>query len=387
MTLPTEIKSFTVRRRLLPLVLLSTLFLAGGTEITLAQGGGVVVTFTNQTPEKVVVRRITPRGKPAGPNPDTGVAAGASVNVAATPGESFAILLGTRQIGLYTATTNASQRYPVARSAGGGGGGQVAPPVVPAGLVTVTFTNTAPKVVSVNRLDPGNVVQTFGTIAPGKVMSMQSVAGQVWIFLNTNNQEFGRYRVTSASRQAFSISQSGGVAGPVNNGGAGVPPANLAGNTGSKIDARQAQQLVNYHNQKRQEVKTPPVSWSTQIAQFAQGRADTIARTKNFAHLPQGQNPYGENLAQGGSSGGASGYTVVMACDGWYAEKAKMPRGARVMTVDLFNRGVGHYTQMVWKGTTQIGAGIAHFQQNGFAMTVVVCCYNSPGNFIGGPIF
>jgi len=181
--------------------------------------------------------------------------------------------------------------------------------------------------------------------------------------------------------------QSGGGAGPSNKGGAAVPAANLAGNTGSKLDAAQAQQLVNYHNQKRQEVGTGPVSWSTQIAQFAQRRADTIARTKNFSHLPQGQNPYGENLGQGGSGGGVSGYNVVNACDGWYAEKAKMPRGARVMTVDLFNRGVGHYTQMVWIASTRVGAGLANFQQNAFSMTVVVCCYNPPGNFIGGPIF
>jgi uncharacterized protein YkwD len=385
MTLPTEIKRFTVLRRFLPLVLLSALFLAGGREISLAQGGRVVVTFTNQTSEKVVVRRITPRGKPAGPNPDTGVAAGASVNVAATPGESFSVILGTRQIGLYTATTKASQQYPIAR--GVGGGGQFAPQVAPAGLVTVTFTNTTSKVVTVNRLDPGNVVQTFGTIAPGKVMSMQSVAGQVWIFLNTNNKEFGRYRVTAAPRQAFAISQSGGGAGPVNKGGTAVPAANLAGNTGSKLDAAQAQQIVNYHNQKRKEVGTGPVTWSPKLAQFAQGRADTIARTKNFAHLPQGQNPYGENLAQGGSSGGVSGFTVVSACDGWYAEKAKIPKGSRVMTTALFNRGVGHYTQMIWKDSTEIGAGIAPFQRNGFAMTVVVCCYNPPGNFIGGAIF
>jgi len=380
-----ELKNWNVLRRFLLLSLLGAILIGGSREITLAQGGGVVVTFTNQTPEKVVIRRVTPRGKPAGPTPDTGVNPGASVNVTAVPGESFSILQGTRQIGLYTATTKASQQFPIARG-GGAGGNQVAPPVAPGGLVTVTFTNTTPKVVTLNRLDPGNVVQPFGTIAPGKVMAMQSVPGQIWIFLNSNNKEFGRYRVTSAPRQAFPITQGGG-AGPVENTAPAVPAANLAGNTGSKVDGAQAQQLVNYHNQKRQEVGAGPVTWSPQIAQFAQGRADTIARTKNFSHLPQGQNPYGENLAQGGSGGGASGFSVLNACESWFAEKAKMPKGARTMTMDLFNRGVGHYTQMIWKGSTEIGAGIANFQQNGFAMTVVVCCYNPPGNFIGGTIF
>ena len=44
---------------------------------------------------------------------------------------------------------------------------------------------------------------------------------------------------------------------------------------------------------------------------------------------------------------------------------------ARTMTVDLFNKGVGHYTQMVWKGSTQIGAGISQYQHGGFTMTVL----------------
>jgi len=200
-------KKLTVFPRFLRMALLGAFLLAGGPEITLAQGGGVVVTFTNQTPDKIVIRRITPGGRPVGPNPDTGLNSGASVNVPSVPGESFSIIRGNRQIEVYTSTTRANQSHMVGR--GGGVGNPVAPPVAPAGLVMVTFTNTTPRVVTLNRLDLGNVVRTFGTIAPGKVMAMQSVPGQVWIFLNTNNKEFGRYRVTPAPRQAFPITQGG----------------------------------------------------------------------------------------------------------------------------------------------------------------------------------
>ncbi len=158
--------------------------------------------------------------------------------------------------------------------------------------------------------------------------------------------------------------------------------------TGSRVTAQEALQVVEYHNQKRAEVGSLEVTWSAEIAEYAQERADTIARTGQFTHLPQGENPYGENLAQGGSTGGAApGYSVLSACDDWYAEKQKMPKGARIMTIDLFNRGVGHYTQMIWKESTEIGVGIATFSQNGFQMTVVVCCYNPRGNFISGAIY
>jgi uncharacterized protein YkwD len=254
------------------------------------------------------------------------------------------------------------------------------------GEVAVTFTNATPKSVTLHRLDHGKAAQSFDTIAPGKVLAVQSLPGQIWILLKRNNKELGRYLVTPAPRQSFLISMEG-ANGPLEKAVPADPAAKLAGNTGTKVGAQEAQQLINYHNEKRQEVGAAPLTWSPKIAQYAQGRADTIARTKKFAHLPQGRNPYGENLAQGGSGGGVSGFTALNAAESWYAEKAKMPKGARIMTMDLFNRGVGHYTQMIWKGTTEIGVGIANFQQNGLAMTIVVCCYHPPGNFISGTIF
>ncbi len=248
------------------------------------------------------------------------------------------------------------------------------------GAVVITFHNLSTRTVNLNTAVPGQAMKSVGQMGPGEVKSVQSVPGQNWILLLTNGKVFAEYRTTAVARQHFTLNQDAGVAGP--------PPAPLtgpqsaAGSTGSRITPQQAQQIVNFHDAKRAEVGCGKVVWSPIIAQFAQQRADTIARTKKFGHLPQGQNPYGENLAQG-----TGAYSVVAACEGWYAEKAKMPRNVRVMTVNLFNQGVGHYTQMVWKGSNQIGAGIAQNQQGGFTFTVVVCCYNPPGNVIGGAIY
>jgi|APTNR8051073442_1049403.scaffolds.fasta_scaffold27940_2 uncharacterized protein YkwD len=266
--------------------------------------------------------------------------------------------------------------------------------------LVVTFTNATDRKVIVNSSAPGQPLQAFGELQAGQSAKMKAYPGQRWVFVNSNGKVFGEYVTLNEPRQqAFSIAQTGGgggnpgkpapgpkkpnAGGNVNAGG----NAAVGGNTGSGLTAQQAQQIVAYHNQKRAEVGNGNVSWSAQIAQYAQQRADQIARNKQLAHLPQGQNPYGENLASGGSTGGAGGYTVISACDGWYAEKAKLPRNARTMTVDLFNKGVGHYTQMVWKGSTQIGAGISQYQQGGFTMTVVVCCYNPPGNVINQAIY
>ena len=260
--------------------------------------------------------------------------------------------------------------------------------------LVITFTNTTDRKVIVNSSAPGQPLQDFGEIQVGQSVPMKAYPGQRWVFVNTNGKVFGEYVTRAEPRQqAFSIAQTAGGAGnsvkpvPAPGNPNAVAITAVAGNSGSRLTPQQAQQMVNYHNQKRAEVGNGNVSWSTQIAQYAQQRADQIARTKQLAHLPQGQNPYGENLASGGSTGGGVVFTVINACDGWYSEKAKMPRNARTMTIDLFNKGVGHYTQMVWKGSTQIGAGISQYQQGAFTMTVVVCCYNPPGNVINQAIY
>jgi pathogenesis-related protein 1 len=293
----------------------------------------------------------------------------------------------TRALALLLAALFALTGLPQRLGAQGNKGGDVK-------NLVITFTNTTDRKVIMNSSAPGQPLQAFGEIQVGQSVPMKAYPGQRWVFVNTNGKVFGEYVTrTEPRQQAFSIAQTAGGAGnsvkpvPAPGNPNAVAITAVAGNTGSRLTQQQAQQMVNYHNQKRAEVGNGNVSWSTQIAQYAQQRADQIARTKQLAHLPQGQNPYGENLASGGSTGGGVVYTVINACDGWYSEKAKMPRNARTMTFDLFNKGVGHYTQMVWKGSTQIGVGISQYQQGAFTMTVVVCCYNPPGNVINQAIY
>jgi pathogenesis-related protein 1 len=274
--------------RLVGFVVLALISFHAGLENASGQRRDVDLTFTNETDERCIVRRVNARGKPVGFKSDAALPGGATVVLKSTQGDRFLVLSGKREIGKVIAGETAQQHFSI-------------------------------------HLDR---------------QGLPSLSG---------DEEADR--------------------------------------TGSLIDGQQAAQMVDFHNRKRAEAGVGPVTWSPEIARFAQTRADTIARTKQFAHLPHGRNAFGENLAQGGRGGIVSGFTVIDACESWYVEKAKMPGEVRVMSPELFNLGVGHYTQMVWKGTTEIGAGIAHYQQEGVAMTVVVCCYNPPGNMIGGSIF
>ncbi|XGW22289.1 hypothetical protein V3C99_004929 [Haemonchus contortus] len=54
-----------------------------------------------------------------------------------------------------------------------------------------------------------------------------------------------------------------------------------------------------------------------------------------------------------------------------------------VMTMEVFNRGVGHYTQVVWQWSYKIGCAVEWCSD----MTFVACEYDSAGNYMGMPIY
>ncbi|MCZ7625331.1 MAG: CAP family protein [Candidatus Methylomirabilis sp.] len=151
--------------------------------------------------------------------------------------------------------------------------------------------------------------------------------------------------------------------------------------TGSTLTTKEANKLVQYHNKVRVEVGVGPVKWSPIVATFAQQWANEVARTGEVRHRPREgkwKQKYGENIAWG--FGGA--HDVLSGAERWYAAIKFYTPGTPIP--DSFgNFKAGHYTQMVWKDTTEIGAGKAIIQtgeRKGWL--VIVCNYNPPGNLI-----
>ena len=101
-----------------------------------------------------------------------------------------------------------------------------------------------------------------------------------------------------------------------------------------------------------------------------------------FGHRPgEGEfaQKYGENIAWG--TGG--GYDVLTAARFWYEEKKSYTPGTPIPR-DFRDFKAGHYTQMVWKDTTEIGAGKAVIQAGDRKGSLfVVCNYNPRGNIVG----
>ncbi|SMN19284.1 similar to Saccharomyces cerevisiae YJL079C PRY1 Protein of unknown function [Maudiozyma saulgeensis] len=124
--------------------------------------------------------------------------------------------------------------------------------------------------------------------------------------------------------------------------------------------------MLNEHNVKRAlHVNTPDLTWSDTLASYAQAYADNYDCSGVLTHSG---GAYGENLALG--------YGTTGAVDGWYDE---------ISSYDYSNPGftenAGHFTQVVWASTSQVGCGIKSC--GGVWGDYVICSYEDAGNVIG----
>lgn len=146
--------------------------------------------------------------------------------------------------------------------------------------------------------------------------------------------------------------------------------------TGSNLSLQEVRQLIRLHNKVRGDVRVAPVTWSKKLAIYAQEWANHLASTKcELEHRPHSgkwKQEYGENLFMG-----ASGYyEVADAVKFWESERIYY-RGQTLNPSNWYDSG--HYNQIVWRNTKQIGCAKAECNGN----SIVVCNYDPPGNILG----
>ena len=141
--------------------------------------------------------------------------------------------------------------------------------------------------------------------------------------------------------------------------------------SGSRMPQKDIDAITAFHTKVRRDVGVGALTWSPKLATFAQQWSDNLAATScKMAHRQP--NKYGENLFQGT----VGYYSAVDAAKAWADEKKLYPGGALKESTWY---PAGHYTQMVWRGTTAFGCG-----QSVCRKTLIVACnYDPPGNFIG----
>ncbi len=125
------------------------------------------------------------------------------------------------------------------------------------------------------------------------------------------------------------------------------------------------------HNQARQAVGVAPLQWSAELAVTAQRWADKL-RESRCAMRHSGAAGLGENLAWASGQALSPAQVVGM----WVGERRDYDAARNSCAP---GKVCGHYTQVVWRGTTHVGCGMASCGNS----EVWVCNYTPPGNYVG----
>ena len=131
------------------------------------------------------------------------------------------------------------------------------------------------------------------------------------------------------------------------------------------------------HNQERAALGLEPLSWNPALVESAQEWANYLAETGRFEHAPENRYaPEGENLW----AGTKGFYSPEARVDAWVREK-KYFRPGRFPDNSTTGRvaDVGHYTQVVWRATREVGCASATSMRE----DILVCRYAEAGNYRG----
>lgn len=167
-------------------------------------------------------------------------------------------------------------------------------------------------------------------------------------------------------------------------GGSPQPDGGTSPDGGSSEDSPFAREMISAHNAIRITAKPTPtpalpaLTWSTDVAAKAQAWADQC----QFKHNPSlASLNLGENIA----AATPNSLPTMGVVQNWASESAYYDYGTNSCAP---GQTCGHYTQIVWRNTTQVGCATKLCDKNspfsGFTQWQFwVCDYSPPGNFVG----
>jgi len=150
------------------------------------------------------------------------------------------------------------------------------------------------------------------------------------------------------------------------------------------------QYMVDLHNQARASVNPPAASmptvvWDDSIAAFALNYSLTCQGTNLMNHNPNRVLSTGEYIGENlwGTTASLQGANVTSyihgAASSWASESVYYTYSTNTCQSGQM---CGHYTQMVWKNSVNIGCAIVYCS-NLLFKTSVLCDYGPGGNYVG----
>lgn len=157
-------------------------------------------------------------------------------------------------------------------------------------------------------------------------------------------------------------------------------PAVKTGTTKLTFDSSK---ILAAHNVARKAVGITPLTYSHTLADSAQKWSEELQRDNcEMRHDPKTN--YGENLYWTSQTGGDIKNELIVTPENvvsfWTEEKTDFNYDKNSCAA---GKQCGHYTQIVWAETTQVGCGVSVCQSEATHKEIWVCRYDPRGNYIG----
>ena len=146
----------------------------------------------------------------------------------------------------------------------------------------------------------------------------------------------------------------------------------------SPLEDWQTSSVVAQINYYREQHGVCPASYSKAIERWvlnSPGYNETCTTGKLKHNTGSG---YGENIMMKGSSGlGAHNFDPAAGVHMWYCKEEGC------YTYPGSNGTTGHFTQVVWKTSREVGCGLCHLPGTGYTKVYMMCAFKEPGNMAG----
>lgn len=148
-----------------------------------------------------------------------------------------------------------------------------------------------------------------------------------------------------------------------------------------RTDDQFLQSMLASVNEYRAKHGAPPITLDPELTTYAKSRAALASTEEGLSRGHEGLDErYGENLSWAATTSAHGIGPATGATEAWYGEIADYNFDDPAASDPS---ATGHFTQLVWNGSTKIGAGRVFGQDGQWWETYIALNFSPPGNMQG----